>query len=256
MFSMVNHTLTLKQLLDSGVDIGLKDYPIWDESYRTKLNDFIINHFYLREIGQETPALFIHYLNMTMNEIMPYYVKLYNTTQFDYNPLNSADYTIEYTKTNKGKHNSVASGTSNSTSSGESTSQSSSTNVSTNENTTSTNGKNARVDTPQGVIDVVDVDNLNYATEVNLAKQQGTETISGNATATGNDSSNNSSVVDNTMNNTVNNENDDTETFSQHLVGDYGVKSTQALIKEEREIIVNIVPMIIKELESCFMLVF
>lgn len=57
--------------------IGLSDYPIFDASYRTALNDKIIDHFYFREIGFETAAQFAWYMRRTMNEIMPKYNALY-----------------------------------------------------------------------------------------------------------------------------------------------------------------------------------
>ena len=57
--------------------IGLSEYPIFDEDYRTGLNDKIIDHFFFREIGFETAAQFAFYLRRTMNEIMPKYNALY-----------------------------------------------------------------------------------------------------------------------------------------------------------------------------------
>lgn len=69
--------------------IGLNKYPIFDESYRVKLNDKIIDHFFFREIGFETAAQFAFYLKRTMNEIMPKYNALYTaqlTIDMD-NPL-------------------------------------------------------------------------------------------------------------------------------------------------------------------------
>ena len=54
-------------------------FPIWDETYREVLCTKILAHYYHREIGSETPALFIFRLNRKMQEIMPYYVQLYKT---------------------------------------------------------------------------------------------------------------------------------------------------------------------------------
>lgn len=66
--------------------IGLDKYPIFNEEYRKRLNDKIINHFYFREIGFETAAQFAWYLRRTMNEIMPKYNRLYDVleTEFDH----------------------------------------------------------------------------------------------------------------------------------------------------------------------------
>ena len=64
--------------------IGLDKYPIYDEEYRTILNDKIINHFWFREIGFETAAQFAWYMRRTMNEIMPKYNRLYESLLTDF----------------------------------------------------------------------------------------------------------------------------------------------------------------------------
>lgn len=48
-----------------------RPYPIWNEADRTELQRKIYDHFEFRQIGQETPALFIAYLNRRMREMMP-----------------------------------------------------------------------------------------------------------------------------------------------------------------------------------------
>lgn len=48
-----------------------RPYPIWNEDDRTEFQQKIIDHFEFRKIGQETPALFIAYLNRRMREMMP-----------------------------------------------------------------------------------------------------------------------------------------------------------------------------------------
>ncbi|UWI18485.1 MAG: hypothetical protein [Bacteriophage sp.] len=59
--------------------IGLDDYPIFDEAYRQTLNDKIIRHYWMREIGGETVALFRFFLRRAMHEIMPYYNQMYES---------------------------------------------------------------------------------------------------------------------------------------------------------------------------------
>lgn len=75
-------------------------YPIYDESYRSVLESKILKHFYTREIGFETVALWKHWLDMRMNEIMPYYNQLYKSTLLEFNPLYDVDYNREYSKKN------------------------------------------------------------------------------------------------------------------------------------------------------------
>lgn len=63
--------MTLQDVIDWGYDLGLSDYPIWDEAKREWLNSRIVDHFRLREIRGETPAMFVWFLNRAMNENMP-----------------------------------------------------------------------------------------------------------------------------------------------------------------------------------------
>lgn len=65
--------------------IGLSKYPIFDETYRSRLNDKIIDHYFFREIGQETAAQFAQMMKRTMQEIMPKYNRLYNAIETDLN---------------------------------------------------------------------------------------------------------------------------------------------------------------------------
>ena len=71
--------------------LGLDEYPIFDETYRQYLNDKIIDHFYFREIGFETVALFSWYMRRTLNEIMPYYNEMYVTQGLLVDPLTDRD---------------------------------------------------------------------------------------------------------------------------------------------------------------------
>lgn len=72
--------------------IGLNEYPIFDEAYRKVLNDKIIDHFFFREIGFETCAQFAWYVRRTMNEIMPYFNKLYEAEMLITDPLTDYDH--------------------------------------------------------------------------------------------------------------------------------------------------------------------
>lgn len=69
--------------------LGLDSYPIWQETYRPVLNDKIINHFYMREIGFETVGLFRRMMRRTMAEIMPYYNQLYASQSLITSPMTS-----------------------------------------------------------------------------------------------------------------------------------------------------------------------
>lgn len=68
-----------------GCDLGMRDYPIWDETKRDWLNEKIINHFRYRKISAQTSTQFIFYLNRTLEENMaainPVFVSLEKAAQ-------------------------------------------------------------------------------------------------------------------------------------------------------------------------------
>lgn len=78
------------------------DYPIFDESYRSVLENKILRHFYLREICAETVGVWKHFLEMRMNEIMPYYNKMYESELIEFNPMYDVDLTKDYNRDDKG----------------------------------------------------------------------------------------------------------------------------------------------------------
>ena len=257
---MARYTTFLKTLVESGFDIGLNEYEIWDENYRAVLNKKIMDHYWFREIGQETPGLFKFYLNRTMNEIMPYYNQLYETTILEYNPIHNADYTEthEISRT----HDNVVdtTGEFDTIDTTDTTVESSSTGSSedTTNSTMNTNNKHIGIDTPQSALDITDADSVTYASEINFDKNNGITDQSG--TSTQQSSANSSSSVENNVVNTSTGKREDkgmnTETFLRKLHGNYGVKTTQSMIKEERDLIINIDMQIIRDLEDCFMNVF
>jgi hypothetical protein len=79
---------------------AITKFGVWSKE---KLASMIVDHYFMREIGFETPELFKHYAKLTMNEIMPrYLLKIY--TQFlEYDPLSSVDYVEEYTREIEGE---------------------------------------------------------------------------------------------------------------------------------------------------------
>lgn len=69
------------------------NFPIFDESYRLVLEKKILRHYYTREIGEETVGLWKLRMNTRLNEIMPYYNKLYESELLEFNPFYDTDYT-------------------------------------------------------------------------------------------------------------------------------------------------------------------
>lgn len=73
------------------------DYPIYDLNYKSVLETKILKHYYTREIGLETVALWKLKLDTKLNEIMPYYNELYKSTLLEFNPLYDIDLMTNYT---------------------------------------------------------------------------------------------------------------------------------------------------------------
>ena len=71
------------------------EYPIFDEAYRGVLEKKILKHYYTREIATETVGLWKHFLDMRMNEIMPYYNQLYSSELLKFNPFYDVDLTTD-----------------------------------------------------------------------------------------------------------------------------------------------------------------
>lgn len=163
---MAKYTTTIRNLIDNNFDFGLKDYPIFDEDYREVLNNKILKHYYMDEIGFETAGLFKVYLNNKMNEIMSYYNELYKKQK---DLLLNFDKTTNMTETFTRDNTTNTNTTSNSTSS----------------NTASGTSKNVYQDTPMGNITEQNIDNYNYASSQEFNKNQNTSSIEDNSSLTG-----------------------------------------------------------------------
>ena len=163
---MAKYTTTIRNLMDNNFDFGLKDYPIFDEEYRTILNNKILMHYYMDEIGFETAGLFKVYLNNKMNEIMPYYNELYKKQK---DLLLNFDKTTNLTETFTRDNTTDTNTKSNSTSS----------------NTASGTSKNVYQDTPMGSITQQDIDNYDHASNQEFNKNQNTSSIEDNSNLTG-----------------------------------------------------------------------
>ena len=151
---MSRYTVTVRQLLQNNFDLGLKDYPIYQEEHREVLNNKILNHYLMSEIGQETPELFKIYLNNTMNEIMPKYNILYKALD----QYLEADNLLGNVNV---KTTEIINGTNSQTNSGTDTTKSH----------ISQQNKSIKLDTPQGALSTQDIDEATiYATEVDMNK--------------------------------------------------------------------------------------
>lgn len=195
------------------------DFPIFDESYRAVLCKKILMHYYTREIGLESYGLWKLKLETKLNEIMPYYNKIYLTTVYDINPM----YDVDYYKSHSGED---ASNTS-----VERTGSTSNTE----EGTGSVDSTHKFSDTPQGGL--VGLEGDTYLTNASIDNQDNEyeRTYTGSSTDnTGTDYSS-------------------TNEYLEHVFGKTPGRSYAKMIKEYRDVIINIDMQIIDELSELFM---
>jgi len=145
---MAYYTVMLIDLIKQGFDLGLNDYPIFDENYRQQLNNKIIDHYAFEEIGYDVPSRFKFELNQTLHEIMPYYNELYKAQlSILTKPI---DANVNLTESNDRNQSSNASSTSNSSSTG------------------SSNNKGVYQDTPSEEILQEDLESLKHASNYTM----------------------------------------------------------------------------------------
>lgn len=87
---------------------SIEKQGIWSKE---KLADKIIDHYYMHESGQETPALLKHYAKVAMQEIMEEKLPLIYSASIEYDPLVNVDYTESYTGSNNESTSNSGNGT-------------------------------------------------------------------------------------------------------------------------------------------------
>lgn len=73
---------------------------------KEKLADKIIEHYYFKEFGLETPAMFRHYVKIQMKEIMESKLPLIYSAAIKYDPLVNVDFTETYSSNTTGNSSS------------------------------------------------------------------------------------------------------------------------------------------------------
>ena len=74
----------------------IQEAGVWSKD---KLASKIIDHYFMREIGQETIGLFKHYAKVSMQEIMEEYLPLIYSASISYDPLINVNYSEEFYRT-------------------------------------------------------------------------------------------------------------------------------------------------------------
>ena len=190
---------------------SIENANIWSKD---RLAKKIVDHYFMREIGFETPALFKHYAIVTMQELMEEKLPLIYSSSIKYDPLVNIDYSETFERKQEGslKNDGTSTSSSNSNSS----------------------GLNINNNTPQTRITKQDINTGAYASSVNQAE-------------------NNTNINDKTTtaNNGTSNTN---ENYIKKIKGNSGVSATaQKMVEQYRDNIIAIDRDIIKELNTLFM---
>ena len=232
------------------------DFPIFDEEYRNVLCTKILRHYYTREIGLETYGLWKLKLQTKLNEIMPYYNKLYESELYKYNPLYDVDMTTTNVGQKTGERTDVQNDDRTNTFSGSRTSENEQTNVASNENTRNTDSQDRDMysDTPQGGLTGVDTNtyltNFRKILGTNNTTDKGNATDVSNGKQTTSDQNSESSRGTSTTLGKTNN----TEDYVMHVVGKSAGANYAKMIKDFRDNLLNIDMDIIRDLGELFML--
>lgn len=232
---MASYTIQIRKLCDlysrDSVEAWFKSYkledfllpeqlslvintPIWSKD---KLAKKIVNHFFMREIGFETPELFILHAKTLMEEIMQSKLPLIYSTALEYDPLVNVDFTETFNRSANSQSNLKGNSSSSSFS--------------------NSSGLNIYSDTPQGQINKQAILNGTYASNTSASESD-------------------TNINDNT-NSSSDSSNQNKEFYTRHLKGNQGISATyQAMIKQFRENIISVDKEIIDELNILFMGIF
>lgn len=221
------------------------NFPIFDENYRATLEEKILLSYYTREICEETVGLWKLRLGQRLNEIMPYYNKLYESELLTFNPLYDVDITRDHNTTNDGTNKNVSTDNQTVTKKG-----------------TETHGSTGNIsvedvnwdlysDTPQGGINGIDVEpgdvgNNTYLTNARKIHDNTTTGTKQDSTTTNDDTD--TTVGNGTNDTTIHN----TEDYLEHVKGKQGTQSYATLLSEYRKTFLNIDALIIHDLQDLF----
>lgn len=240
LYNLINNPQTKTE-----IDRAMSTYPLYESNNQNKeynipdiiptreeLNKKILDYYRYREIGFETVGRFLQELEISLNEIMPYYNQLFFSADQDYNIIYNVDYKRTIDRDLSGNTSST-------------TESSATDSTETSANSTS-NSKHVTSDTPQNQLSITNkqIDTVDYANQVDWNKDD--------AESSGSTSGESSTTASGTGTNK------ELESTIETTKGNFGVVSAQDLIKKYRELIINIEQQIINDprIVELFMLVY
>lgn len=245
-------------------------FPLFDEDYRSVLCTKILKHYYTREIAAESVGLWKLWLDTRLNEIMPYYNKLYQSEILEFNPLHDTNLTTTHdgrdhrsdANTDRATENSEGANSRSGTSKQNATSTGTDTSAST-QNTSrqeSSSNQDLYSDTPQGSLQ--NIDSETYLTNARKTMGSGTSGEDTSASSTVNSTNSGETTGESAERGGFSEERkseknysgttDGTTHYLQSVVGKSSGSSFSKMLEEYRATFINIDMMIIKDLEDLF----
>lgn len=238
-------------------------YPIWSENHRVTLEKKILLRYFNKEIGLETVGLWKLYMEERLNDIMPYYVDLYETTTREFDYLWNNNFKEEYTGNKQILEDVLfnATGNSKATATGKDTFHGTSDDTFHGEGSTKDDGTSTskttelNSDLPQANYAGVD-----YGSGLRETDQSGTTSNNGSQTNDSTNANTQDNTTDRTQESNIDTTNDSTnkltnnqeDTFTRTRTGSSNIPISD-LIMKYRNTLLNIDSDIVKDCSDLFM---
>ena len=234
------------------------DYEFYMDDAKAKkvFEDKFIKHYYYREIGFETPFMFIQKLESHLILNMPYWIQLYQTELESRNINFMLNKDLRETFMREVDSENQTTGTN----SGQ---QISSTENSSQQNTTTTNsvsqdGTSTNTHKESSIQDGVSISSLTDGYLTGASSDNGTNTVSGTTESTDNvategTTSDNVTTTGSTTQTGNGKTLEKTELLSQ---GNIGITSSAQLLKEWRDVLINMDKIIIESCNDLFLKIY
>lgn len=222
----------------------------FDEEYRGVLCQKILKHYYTQEIGAETVGLWKLWMNTRLEEIMPYYNKMYESAALEFDPLGDTKYDVTRNVNSEENKNENKNENENIGTSGSSNSSSTRDNTESSEYSTDDSKRDLYSDTPQGAI--TNLENEMYLTNARKVIGNSGGTGSSNGTEKQTFNSTDKGTSDRSRNENVTGNVNSTEDYIEKVVGKRNGQSFSSMLIEYRESLVNVDLMVIDEFKDLF----
>ena len=284
---MASYSMELWELVDNPLPpLFAFNYDFYcdDLEVKKKFEEKFINHYWLHEIGCETPARWNQMLKSRLNLIMPYYRQLYQTELESQNInfllnkdlretfIREIDTENQLSGTNTTNQNSLGTNSFSQTGSTNSTNSMSQSATSSSTNSTEQNGTTTNTHKESAINDGVAMATLSEGYLTGTSSDSGTSTNDSTSSSTSeNESTASSSSTDDNETSGTSNSTDSVETTgtssqtgNEKMVektdllsqGNIGVTSSAELLQKWRDVLINIDEMIIKDCHGLFMQVY